>query len=1218
MPQQELPSSSGTERKQLAAPSLGLLAAKLRQLASLIGTGRVGGPTDSAGLAGPAKDGDGRGPEPTGIADFAGAQSVWRTAERLRRMVREVTVDEFYSHDARYDEDSGLGRELLFLIANHEWVRATSEIIDISRSDVIGTTLKIDIDLRQITHEAFRGRTGRIWLPIAVLPPQPDQHDLELDLFATVTDASGNLLPLLPADELRREVSAALAEIIVNMAAAHMRGSKSNRDHRVLLSAAIYRLLQDPSRRGDDQEPAEGAAVSEPTQWQAEPGPKVLQTPRIKAAREGLLELIGPYIGFLKQRALSELPREQFVPELAHRAIIVLKALADSVTIVVPADYSVAPTVLTVRVPARRLTSAAGPVARRKLSTWLVGFSGHLDVDLLLPTADANRQLQVELPNGVFFGDSATLTAGGSPLPRLDIVVKRPPALEDFLASLDQVLGPERPSDRVLGALADFARAKAEIAIQGLRYYEDRSREPKVPADAEPKDSPDLPHANLVALVEALDSVETADEETLAIMRVRRDMARQSQAGLFRRVSLGPTGPRTTLARSAMIPEVGQRATPERATVHLDVRLDVRDYLSVATRSAWMSLILMAGVLLFLLGYAAAGSTASPAADVLAIVLTLFATIQASRIPGPDPSTLRGKLSLIGDWLMAGSMLPPLLLAVALAFQPLGWAAVSWAASFTALQGLALVSMLYGPLAPAGSRRRNLYSRLNIGQPQSFQTASLDYSRLEPLRSDYWRNTTADALMIGRLAHGYVVWQGGDAPKGPRPVLAPLLHPQRAATAADERSSVLALLHSSTQHQAMTFVVFRGQPDTDWAKRLKVQARPVELDPDRLAPADNVADTVDIFIGIHASEMPVLARHPLLAVIEAARNKLILLEVELPVPSPDPQYRDRQWARARVAVRDAEDLGRLTGFLETIRNQISEAGQIGLAGAVQTVPTAPPRIIVDTAEPMRSGASEPILTGDLDVSNVRTIADEPQDSETWRMVVMCAEARSNIESDLIRHLARHLQPLPYSLYRFQLAHLNYARLHGTAVVILLLHDLGEQRGARESSAGRPLASGLVNSIGQDDGAEWAQPQIVVDESVSSAQVGPLVQYPLLRVRFRWQDRPGVLANILNAIDDALSMERPPIDAADWSVSYARAQVASGHTALGYLTIRIHDQRHTGKHWNSTTERVARRVGGALSALGAVAAGGDVVLASDRRELEGPVVRADMTGQSLDS
>ena len=370
--------------------------------------------------------------------------------------------------------------------------------------------------------------------------------------------------------------------------------------------------------------------------------------------------------------------------------------------------------------------------------------------------------------------------------------------------------------------------------------------------------------------------------------------------------------------------------------------------------------------------------------------------------------------------------------------------------------------------------------------------------------------------MIGRLAHGYVVWQGATASDSTRPPLAPLLRPHRAAAAPEERSSVLALLHPSTQRQAMTFVVFRGQPDSEWARGPNVTATPLELDPERLAPMDNVTDTVDVFIGIHASEMPVLGRHPLLAVIEAARNKLILLEVELPVPAPDSQYRNRQWARLRVAVRDAGDLGRLTAFMETIREHVSEAGLTGLAVAVQTVPTAPRRIIVDTAGPRRSGQSEPVLTGDLEVSHVRGLADEPPEAVTWRMVVMCAEARSNIDSDLIRHLVRQLQPLPYGLFRFQLAHLNYARLHGTAVVILLLHDLGEEHGAAESAAGGRPAVGPVDSRGQDDGPGWGRPQIVVDKAVTLAQLGPLVQYPLLRVRFRWQDRAGALANVLSS------------------------------------------------------------------------------------------------------
>jgi len=88
-------------------------------------------------------------------------------------MVKAVNLDEFYWQEAHYDRDSRQGRELLFLMANHEWVRATSEMVDISRSDAVETTIKIDVDLSQITHEAFRKRTGRIWLPVSILRRRP-------------------------------------------------------------------------------------------------------------------------------------------------------------------------------------------------------------------------------------------------------------------------------------------------------------------------------------------------------------------------------------------------------------------------------------------------------------------------------------------------------------------------------------------------------------------------------------------------------------------------------------------------------------------------------------------------------------------------------------------------------------------------------------------------------------------------------------------------------------------------------------------------------------------------------------------------------------------------------------------------------------------------------------------------------------------------------------
>ena len=178
-------------------------------------------------------------------------------AAELWQIVTRVSAEEFRWQESHYDSDSRRGRELLFLIANNEWVRATSEIIDISRSDSIETTIKIDVDLDRVTHEAFRNRTGRFWLPVIVLPPpagsevrpESDPRRLEPDPFATVTDAAGNLMPMLPTADARHQMSAAMAEIIVNMAEARLPDVggpdfSADRDHRLMLSAAIYRLLR--------------------------------------------------------------------------------------------------------------------------------------------------------------------------------------------------------------------------------------------------------------------------------------------------------------------------------------------------------------------------------------------------------------------------------------------------------------------------------------------------------------------------------------------------------------------------------------------------------------------------------------------------------------------------------------------------------------------------------------------------------------------------------------------------------------------------------------------------------------------------------------------------------------------------------------------------------------------------------------------------------------
>ena len=852
---------------------------------------------------------------------------VWRVAKDLRTLVNMVSPDEFYGHESNYDHDAGPGRELLFLIANHEWVRATSEIVDISRSDVVQTSLKIDIDLSQITHEAFRKRVGRLWLPIAVLPSQTGQWQVEPDPFTAVTDAAGHLLPLLPADDRRHQIAAALAEIIVNMAVAHLPSSTSEmpssksrgrgramplaatRDQRVLLSAAIYRMLG-----------------SEPGRYVSSPGSDpVPGTPRIVQARKALLQLMDVYIFYLECLAKGLEPKAQFVPQLAQRAIMVLKALAESIIVVVPLNYDSGPTVLTVRVPTRILKSVSDPVRKARPNTWLIRPSGQLAIDVLLPTADADRQIEIHLPDGVAFENPVVSEDPAVParsrrnlLPRLDIAVKNPPSLQDFFGSMEQIcsLRSAPGSVSLVRSLVDLALAKAAAAIDALRHYEVRPEDdpaPRSPGDQPGPGDPPGPgdaQSSLRWLARKLLLPADGIDAALASLRASWQATEPHELSLFRNTSADRLGPRTVVARAEMIEDVTKRATPERATLYVDIKVDDREYFSTARASTLMSLILMVAVLCFLFGWHFVRPFIAPTPEVLAIVLTLFATIQASRIERPDRSTLRGQLYAFGNWLIAASMLPAVTLAVALAFafRQGSWAAIYWTAGAVLFQAALLALMWHGPLTPIDASSVAIRGRRSVGQRRKFETASLNYGYFEALRSDYWRNTTAEALMIGRIAYGYIVRQGVDANRAADsipPKLEPLLA-QDPGQAPDESSSILALLHSSTQRQAVTFVVFRGKPADNWAADNNIRRIGLDLDPDRLAPMDSITGTVDIFVGVLANTMPTVAEHPLIAIMEEAKNRLIPLEAELPIP-PVLGYYNRQWARIRVALRDTKD-----------------------------------------------------------------------------------------------------------------------------------------------------------------------------------------------------------------------------------------------------------------------------------------------------------------------
>jgi hypothetical protein len=1123
-------------------------------------------------------------------------------ALELLHTVGRVDQQEFYWQEAHYDHDSRHGRELLFLIANPEWVCATSEIVNISRSDAVDTAIKIDIDLDQITHEAFRTRTGRIWLPVTMLPPQGEstsqprrgQPNLEPDPFATVTDAAGNLLPMLPAADLRHQMSAAMAEIIVNLAVAHWPGPAqatppATRDERLLLSAAIYRMLR--ASTGQDSTPSSRAAGlragrrSKPVSVSTVADGVHEPTTRIVKAKEQLVRLLFAYIRLLNPGPLTQSSNtapelSQFAPELARRAVSVLRALAESVVVVIPMDYDATPTVLTVRVPTRNLAYDTGWRLNRP-GTWMIKPLGRLEIDVLLPTAEADRQLQIHLPDGVCFDEPEPADARDHDraFPHLSIQVGRPKPFLDLAAAMDQVLGTTASSwpSALLQSFVDLAKVKAALAIEALRNYEVGRESTWLPVPVNDRSATEEARQFLKRLVSAMDQPDAVNDAGLRRLGRIWDEADASLGALFRRTSADRLSPRTLIARAPMIEDASQRAVPERAKIYVDVTVDDRDYFSVARSSTGMSLLLMGAVLSFLVGWRLVNARVTPAPEVLAIVLTLFAAIQAGRIERSDRATLRGQLSASGNWLIAASMFPAVILSVALAFSPGGWVAPAWAGGCICLQVALQSAMWRGPLAPGGSP--------TVGRRRIFATVSLDYHHIEVLRSDYWRTTTADALMLGRKAYGYVVWQKTD-PTGQQtgsesPELTHLLTWQPSAVVADESTSVLALLHAGTLGQAVTFVVFRGRPSSDWSTAAQVRTE-LDLDPSRLAPMESATSMVDVFVGVRRDHLLPLRDHPAVGILHAAAHQLMVLEAQLPIPVPIEGFDDRQWARVRLALRDRDDIRRLSTFLNAVyADAVGKPVSRDCVVAVQTVPVGYPRVITPRATPSVVADQQLLLTSDLDVVNASSCATEDASDCTWRVITMCADARANIDSDIMQRLAK-VRP------HFQLAGFTYALLHGTALVVVLVHEPGMRGGAVGGSV-RPVSPEETANLQADmrKNPALAKLQVALDEKLGRNELSPERSYPLLQVRYRWQDHPGAFLHVLGSISATLCDELPSFEPDDWSVSYARIQVVTGRMALGRVAVRLHTPAEEVADWGPRKmEEIERRVA-SLAAMEAV-------------------------------
>ncbi|HEY3906954.1 MAG TPA: hypothetical protein VGM14_23820 [Streptosporangiaceae bacterium] len=598
--------------------------------------------------------------------------------------------------------------------------------------------------------------------------------------------------------------------------------------------------------------------------------------------------------------------------------------------------------------------------------------------------------------------------------------------------------------------------------------------------------------------------------------------------GLYRPTVADPLNPRAAIARASAIEDVQLRGAPTRAFIELGVAVTDAEFLSAARFTGAMSMLIMFGVLIFYLAATFHGTTRfsrSPDAEVLAATLTLFSVIQAGRIRFPDKSNLRGLLSRSGTFLIVLSVLPATFLAVAIAFHVSRWAPVTWAGGAIAVEGTLVWLMSRGPLSDAGTHR-NRPQRLLCTSPRP------DYGQSEVLHTDWWRSTTAEALMIGTPAHAYVVWQNTGSPGLSQLLGAGTASPSvvggngRSPT---RNADVLALLRSGTAKTALTFIMFRELPALKW--RNTVAARPVRTDPQRLAPLETCTDMIDVIVGLAPDgRAPLLSDHPLKRVLAvAAKHRLIVLDAQNPVPTPSALHADWRWSRVRVGLRDP-DISGLGKFLDAIRVLAADNEAWDLR--VQMTPGQSARSVNPVGHVTdERGAGRLVLDSDLDpVTKAAGVRHKHRESR-WRFMAICADARVGIENELVAKLAV-IEP------NLRLAGVNSAILHGMAIVLLLACQ-----DRRHKFITKEDLLPCFNDV-------RANVSIPLDAWVKCAELGHANHYPLMRIRLRNQNRPGIMSSLLDYLGGQIREEfrlvRPGININTW---HAQSEITAGYAAF---------------------------------------------------------------------
>ncbi|MGH3166261.1 MAG: hypothetical protein ACRDN0_10265, partial [Trebonia sp.] len=522
-------------------------------------------------------------------------------------------------------------------------------------------------------------------------------------------------------------------------------------------------------------------------------------------------------------------------------------------------------------------------------------------------------------------------------------------------------------------------------------------------------------------------------------------------------------------------------------------------------------------------------------------------------------------------------------------------------------QSLFLLAMSRGPLSAEGSHRHQPLRVLRTSPTPA-------YGKTGVLRTAWWQTATANALVLGRRAHGYLIWEHRPDPSaaGPyslRPVLGRLQPGLDKAFAAAKSArllavagsntgsntgstgstgstgntsgtngvtgsthgsrntdppggipNILAMLRSGTTREALTFVVLREPP-----VGLPPDAKtvPLQIDPDRLTPVESPSDYLDVLVGVAGSDqfLPI-RRHPVSDVFRAAKDHwLQVMETQLPVPPPTMTAPpDMLWARIRIGFRDPE----YRYVADFLRELTAIAFPVWVRAWPEHIPRSLRTVPEDGISRARGTRREMMTAQDFDVVSVARVHGAGARTRTWRMLAVCVNTSFGVEHDVLDELAAQAPGL-------QLAAMSHAELHGMDMFLILGHVPGD-------AANNAAAPGGDTSLERALAARAKAPalRVVLDEWRTAEELGFADPGPLLRVDVRTRDRPGTLQVVLDALHHSLRSQIPSLpetDTSDWRVVL---QTGAGRAALARLTLGLPVPADEVRDWPpSRWDEVAR-------------------------------------------